>query len=58
MTPMTGEEGAALRSLSENVGALAREIARLRAEVRMLEWTVPVIAGGGLALIGIIAAVT
>ncbi len=45
-----------LRSLSQNVGTLATDIAQLTAEVRAFKWNVPIIIALGLGIIGAIVA--
>ncbi len=46
-----------LRSLSQNVGTLATDVAQLTAEVRGFKWTIPIIVGIGLTIIGVIVAI-
>ena len=46
---------AAAWTLAEDVAALARQSARLKAEVRAVEWWAPAVAGLGI-VIGVIAA--
>ena len=44
-----------LRSLSENVGILTKDVSLLTGEVRSIKWSIPVILAIGLAVIGYVA---
>ena len=46
-----------LRSLSENVGTLTKDVTALTAEVRSSKWMVPVVVAIGLAVIGVLVAI-
>ena len=45
-----------LRSLSQNVGELTKDVTALTAEVKGSRWAIPIVVGIGLAVIGVIVA--
>lgn len=46
-----------LRSLSENVATLSKDMSTLTSEVRSFRWAVPIIVAVGIAVIGVIVAI-
>lgn len=46
-----------LRSLSKNVSVLATDVTQLTSEVKGFKWTIPIIVGIGLTIIGVIVAI-
>jgi hypothetical protein len=47
-------EGVTLGQVMKTLGALAKDVAELRGSVARLSWSIPIIVGVGMAIVGII----